>query len=138
MADTRNRLKTVLVVDDDGDMRFMLRILLERGGYQVTEAGDGQAALLSIKANMPDLVVTDMRMPRMDGGELIEKLRSDEGTARLPIILVTAYAVLPVTSELADATIPKPFAPERVVSTVTNLLGGRRATDRQAAEKERD
>ncbi len=138
MADTRNRLKTVLVVDDDGDMRFMLRILLERGGYQVTEAGDGQAALLSIKANKPDLVVTDMRMPRMDGGELIERLRSDEDTARLPIILVTAYAVLPVTSELADATIPKPFAPERVVSTVTNLLGGRRASDRQAAETERD
>ncbi len=138
MGDTRNRLKTVLVVDDDGDMRFMLRILLERGGYQVTEAGDGQAALLSIKATMPDLVLTDMRMPRMDGGELIEKLRADEDTAGLPIILVTAYAVLPVTSELADATIPKPFAPERVVSTVTKLLGGRRASDRQAAERERD
>jgi CheY-like chemotaxis protein len=119
-------------------MRFMLRILLERGGYQVTEAGDGQAALLSIKATMPDLVVTDMRMPRMDGGELMEKLRSDEATAGLPIILITAYAVLPVTSELADAMIPKPFAPERVVSTVTNLLGGRRASDRHAAERERD
>jgi CheY-like chemotaxis protein len=138
LADTRHRLKTVLVVDDDGDMRFMLRILLERGGYQVTEAGDGQAALLSIKATMPDLVVTDMRMPRMDGGELMEKLRSDEATAGLPIILITAYAVLPVTSELADAMIPKPFAPERVVSTVTNLLGGRRASDRHAAERERD
>jgi len=66
------------------------------------------------------------------------KLRSEEDTAALPIILITAYAVLPVTSELADATIPKPFAPERVVATVTSLLGGRRASDRQGAETERD
>jgi CheY-like chemotaxis protein len=107
----------------------MLRLLLERGGYQVTDAADGLAALHSIKATMPDLVLTDMRMPMMDGVELITKLRSEEATARLPIILITAYAVLPSTAELADETIPKPFAPERVVETVTRLLGGRRATD---------
>jgi len=125
-------LKTVLVVDDDPDMRFMLKLLLERGGYQVTEAGDGLAALHAIKAQMPDLVLTDLRMPMMDGGELIQRLRSDEATSALPIILITAYAVLPATADLADETIPKPFAPERVVETVTKLLGGRRASDRRA------
>ena len=129
-------LKTVLVVDDDPDMRFMLRLLLERGGYQVVEAADGLAALLSIKSQTPDLVLTDLRMPRMDGAELIAKLRSQEATAALPIILITAYAVLPSTAELADETIPKPFAPERVVEVVTKLLGGRRATDRPVAEKD--
>ncbi len=123
-------LKTVLVVDDDPDMRFMLKLLLERGGYQVNEAGDGVAALHSIKVQMPDLVLTDMRMPMMDGAELIVRLRGDEATAGVPIILITAYAVLPATADLADETIPKPFAPERVVETVTRLLGGRRATDR--------
>ena len=125
-------LKTVLVVDDDPDMRFMLKLLLERGGYQVTEAGDGLAALHAIKAQMPDLVLTDLRMPMMDGAELIQRLRSDDGTSALPIILITAYAVLPTTADLADETIPKPFAPERVVETVTKLLGGRRASDRRA------
>ena len=125
-------LKTVLVVDDDPDMRFMLKLLLERGGYQVNEAGDGLAALHSIKAQMPDLVLTDLRMPMMDGAELIQRLRADQATAGLPIILITAYAVLPATTGLADETIPKPFAPERVVETVTKLLGGRRASDRRA------
>ena len=128
-------LKTVLVVDDDPDMRFMLKLLLERGGYQVTEAADGLAALHAIKAQLPDLVLTDLRMPMMDGAELIVRLRSDDATATMPIILITAYAVLPNTAELADETIPKPFAPERVVETVTRLLGGRRATDRPAVDK---
>ena len=128
-------LKTVLVVDDDPDMRFMLKLLLERGGYQVNEAGDGLAALHSIKAQMPDLVLTDMRMPMMDGGELMVKLRGDDSTAALPIILITAYAVLPDTANLADETIPKPFAPERVVETVTRLLGGRRASDRRPGDQ---
>jgi CheY-like chemotaxis protein len=127
-------LKTVLVVDDDPDMRFMLKLLLERGGYQVNEAADGLAALQAIKAQMPDLVLTDLRMPMMDGAELIQKLRSDDGMAGLPIILITAYAVLPATAGMADETIPKPFAPERVVETVTRLLGGRRATDRRASQ----
>ena len=126
-------MKTVLVVDDDPDMRFMLKLLLERGGYQVNEAADGLAALHAMKVQKPDLVLTDLRMPIMDGAELIQKLRSDEGMAGLPIILITAYAVLPDTAELADETIPKPFAPERVVETVTRLLGGRRAGDRRGA-----
>lgn len=123
-------MKTVLVVDDDPDMRFMLKLLLERGGYQVNEAADGVSAIHSIKAQMPDLVLTDLRMPMMDGAELIVRLRSDEATAAMPIILITAYAVLPNTTDMADETIPKPFAPERVVETVTRLLGGRRASDR--------
>jgi CheY-like chemotaxis protein len=130
----RSRLKTVLVVDDDSDMRFMLKLLLERGGYQVNEAADGIAALHSIKASLPDLVVTDLRMPLMDGSDLILRLRSDDATAHLPIILITAYLVLPATSELADATIPTPLAPERMVQTVRRLLGARRTTDRPAVQ----
>ncbi|HZQ49924.1 MAG TPA: response regulator [Candidatus Dormibacteraeota bacterium] len=127
-------MKTVLVVDDDPDMRFMLKLLLERGGYQVNEASDGLAALHAIRAQMPDLVLTDLRMPMMDGAELILRLRSEPPTAEMPIILITAYAVLPDTAKLADETIPKPFAPERVVETVTRLLGGRRASDRPAVQ----
>ncbi len=125
-----SELKSVLVVDDDADMRFMLKLLLERGGYEVSEAADGLAALHAVKASMPDLVLTDLRMPIMDGAELIQKLRSDETTSSLPIILITAFAVLPATADLADETLPKPLAPERVVETVTRLLGGRRASDR--------
>jgi len=127
-------LKTVLVVDEDSEMRFTLRLLLERGGYQVVEAADGVAAVHALNASLPDLVLTDLKMPRLDGAELIVRLRSDEATSSLPIVLITAHGVLPETAELADAIVPKPVAPERVVETVTRLLGGRRATDRQAPE----
>jgi CheY-like chemotaxis protein len=117
------------LVDDDRDMRFILKLLLERAGYQVKEAADGVAALQVIHLSLPDLLLTDLRMPRMDGSALIQHLRTHEPTAELPIILISAYAVLPETAGLADAVIPKPFAPERAVEAVARLLGGRRATD---------
>lgn len=123
-------LKTVLVVDDDDDMRFILRLLLERSGYQVADAANGVAALVSIKAMRPDVLVTDLRMPVMDGAELTQRIRMDPKLSDLPIIIITAYAVLPETVELADDVIPKPFAPERVVDSVARLIGGRRASDR--------
>jgi CheY-like chemotaxis protein len=122
-------LKNVLVVDDDDDMRFILRLLLERSGYQVADAAHGLAALVSIKATRPDVLVTDLRMPVMDGAELTQRIRSDPLLQDLPIVIITAYAVLPETVAMADAVIPKPFAPERVVDTVARLVGGRRSSD---------
>jgi CheY-like chemotaxis protein len=130
-------LKTVLVVDDDDDMRFILRLLLERSGYQVLDAANGVAALVTIKATRPDVLVTDLRMPMMDGAELTQRVRSDPNLNEIPIVIITAYAVVPETVELADAVIPKPFAPERVADTVARLIGGRRATDREPENSHR-
>ena len=115
-------------------MRFILRLLLERSGYQVTDAANGIAALVSIKASRPDVLVTDLRMPVMDGAELTQRIRSDPKLTDLPIVIITAYAVLPETVEMADAVIPKPFAPDRVVDTVASLVGGRRVTDRESQQ----
>jgi len=122
-------VRTVLVVEDDNDLRFMLKLLLERAGYQVQEAAHGMGALHRISESVPDLIVTDIKMPILNGSDLIRRLREQEKTADLPIVVVSAYAVLPETASLADAIIAKPFAPEHIVDVVAKLIGGRPPSD---------
>ena len=76
----------ILVVDDEPDQRFLLRRIFERAGHEVTDAGDGAAALRAVRESPPDLVVTDMMMPVMGGAELIRRLRSEPATAGIPIL----------------------------------------------------
>jgi CheY-like chemotaxis protein len=85
MADKRPASYMVMVVDDEPDFRYLLRITLERAGYGVVEAAHGEAALEQARRSPPQLVVTDRMMPRMNGGELIEQLRADESTKAIPI-----------------------------------------------------
>ena len=77
------------MVDDEPDERFLLRRAFERAGHEVTDAADGAAALVMARESLPDLVVTDMRMPVMDGAELIRRLRADPATAGIPILAST-------------------------------------------------
>ena len=77
------------MVDDEPDERFLLRRVFERAGHEVTDAADGAAALAIARESLPDLVVTDMRMPVMDGAELIRRLRGDPATAGIPILAST-------------------------------------------------
>lgn len=113
--------KRILVVDDDPSTRFLLRLILESGGYEVTEAQNGIAALIRIKDTVPDVLITDMMMPMMDGGALIEHLRSQPQTAGLPIMAVTANPQAPETRN-ADAALGKPFARSALLATVNRLL----------------
>jgi CheY-like chemotaxis protein len=69
------RVARILAVDDEPAQRFALRRIFERAGYEVTDAGDGAAALRTVRDSPPDLVVTDMMMPVMDGKELIKRLQ---------------------------------------------------------------
>ena len=82
---------TVLVVDDNGDMRAYLHRLLAPH-YTVRTAADGEEALTSIAAELPDVVVTDVMMPRVDGFELLRRLRADPATAAVPVVMLTARA----------------------------------------------
>jgi DNA-binding response OmpR family regulator len=122
-ADNGLAVGTVLVVDDEPDIRFLLRITLEQAGYSVTEASHGEAALESVRASPPALVITDRMMPRMGGGELIERLRADAGTAAIPILMLTGTkGVQPG----ADVVLAKPFEPSELIERVARLLGGER------------
>jgi len=80
----------VLVVDDDPDKRMILTIALEMAGYEVRSANDGEAGLAAVESYQPDLIVTDVMMPKMDGYELARRVRANPLTRFIPIIIQTA------------------------------------------------
>jgi CheY-like chemotaxis protein len=83
--------KTVLIVEDYADIRTMMKFLVERFGYQVTEAANGQEAVESVKRDPPDLILMDLSLPVMDGLTATQIIRKFEGIGKVPIIAVTAY-----------------------------------------------
>jgi CheY-like chemotaxis protein len=111
---------TVLVVDDEPDIRFLLAVTLQMAGYRVIEAAHGGAALEQVRRTRPRLVITDLMMPVMDGHELIEQLRADRDTAAIPIVLLSATAG---TEPGADAVLTKPFDQDELVGLVGELTG---------------
>jgi CheY-like chemotaxis protein len=115
--------KRILVVDDDPSIRFLLRLIFESSGYEVSEAQHGVAALIRIKNAVPDLVVTDMLMPVMDGGALIKHLKSDPHTAEVPIVAVTGSLDTKAQAIDADVVMSKPFHQSALVEIVNSLLG---------------
>lgn len=112
---------TILVVDDESNMRLLIRMILESAGYEVVEAAHGAAALDRVKESRPDMMVTDLMMPVMSGRELVERLRADPETASLPIIVVSANSSSVATA--ADAVLGKPFDPDALVAAVGLLAG---------------
>ena len=115
--------KLIMVVDDDPSVRFLLRLIFESSGYQVSEAHHGIAALIRIKNAVPDLVVTDIVMPVMDGGALIKRLKSDPKTAEVPIVAVTGNADAKARAVDADVIMSKPFHQSALLAIVDSLLG---------------
>src|SRR3712207_9542625 len=83
---------TILVVDDEPDVRMLLRLFFERQGYTVCWGRDGEAAVELARKHRPDLVVMDIQMPRKTGIEAVAELPGDGGFARTPIIALTGYA----------------------------------------------
>lgn len=114
-------MRRILIVDDEPDVRFMLRYILEGGGYEVDEAINGSAALETLRGANPDLVITDLMMPVMDGNELIDRLRSDPGTKTIPILSLTSN---PESSVGADIVVTK-FPPAKdILTAVLSAMGG--------------
>jgi len=110
---------TVLVVDDEPDIRHILVRLLTMAGYTVREAAHGGAALAQVEDSPPRLVITDRMMPVMGGDELIEHLRGDRNTAGIPIVLLTGS---PGVQPLADAMMMKPFNLDELLAVVNRLV----------------
>jgi CheY-like chemotaxis protein len=109
----------ILIVDDEPDVRFVLKMAFEAAGHRIVEAHHGGAALERVKDSPPDLVVTDVMMPVLDGLELIRRLRSNPETAAIPILVLSAHSQA-VTG--ADAALTKPFRPHEVLATVLSLI----------------
>ena len=115
-------MKRILIVEDDANLRVVIRMVLERVGYEVTEARHGVAALELIDGGAPDLVIADMRMPLMDGVELMDRIRSKPETASLPIVLLSGLQVDDRAWRLATAVVAKPFEPADLLTSIARAL----------------
>ena len=122
-ADARHR---VLVADDDDDIRSLVTLRLSRAGYEVIAARDGEEALQLAREHRPDVAVLDVGMPRLSGWEVTERLRENEATHGLPVILLTARAqesdVARGYEVGAQAYIKKPFSPQELRERVQAIL----------------
>lgn len=111
-------MSTVLIVEDETDMALLLRDLLEMQGFRVCVAHDGRDGLAKAMAEAPDVVVTDLMMPRLDGYALIEQLRHNPRTKNTPIIVMSA-------TERVDGVpfVRKPFDFPEILAAIRAVLG---------------
>ncbi|MFN3360726.1 MAG: response regulator transcription factor [Pseudanabaenaceae cyanobacterium] len=121
----------LLLVDDEPGLREAVSAYLEDSGFTVKMAANGKEAWQSIEADRPDLVISDIMMPQVNGYEFLQKIRSDERFLNLPVIFLTARGM---TSDRikgyqsgVDAYIAKPFDPEELVAIVQNILKRKQA-----------
>jgi len=122
----------ILLVDDEEQIRKLLEASLQRRGYEVVSATDGIEALRQIRAKMPDLIVTDVNMPNMNGFELTRRLRADHRTARVPIVMLSARKaaddILTGYAEGADEYISKPVEMAVLAAKIEVLIKRMKAT----------
>lgn len=120
------RREKILVVDDDPDIRDVLQLTLASEGYDVVQAADGEAALEQVQRSLPDVVILDYMMPRLDGGQVCQRLKKDLLLRHLPIIMLSARGEAPDKVRGLDAGaddyIVKPFEPEELLARVRMVL----------------
>ncbi len=118
--------KKVLVVEDEQDIRELLRFNLEQEGFHVVEAGDGELALALARRERPAVIILDIMLPGMSGLDICRTLRQEEETARVPIVMLTAKAAESdkvVGLEIgADDYVTKPFSPRELLARVRAVL----------------
>lgn len=124
--DGAGRMK-VLVAEDSPTVRRLVCARLESDGYDVLEAEDGERALQMARSEAPAAVVLDKVMPKLDGFEVIRRLRAEEATRKLPIVMLTERAgeedVLSGLDLGVDDYMPKPFSPRELSARLGRLLG---------------
>ncbi|MCU1386326.1 MAG: response regulator [Acidobacteria bacterium] len=118
--------QTILIVEDDPETRLFYSDALQRGGFHIVQAHNGHQALDKALKSLPDLVVTDIVVPGMDGIELCRRLRADVRTHAIPLIAITGYGdrQYPDRARLAgaDQVLTKPCDPDLLLSEARRLL----------------
>ncbi|MBF0504306.1 MAG: response regulator transcription factor [Candidatus Omnitrophica bacterium] len=117
--------KKILVVDDDADMVFILKSTLEKSGYEVFTASDGEQGLKLIKTNVPDLMIVDLTMPVMNGWSFNMRVRGDERYKKTPIIILSGLLEREASSDKMEdgiTYVPKPFDIFALMDRVKELL----------------
>jgi two-component system alkaline phosphatase synthesis response regulator PhoP len=118
--------KKILIADDEANIVVSLEYLMKREGYDVSVAGDGEAALAAVEAQAPDLVLLDIMLPKKDGFEVCQQLRANPGLQELKIVMLTAKGRDTEVSKGmalgADAYVTKPLSTKELVAQVKQLL----------------
>jgi len=117
--------RTILVVDDNPDAREMVSYILAKEGFSVITAGDGEAALDLVKKQIPDLIITDIQMPKLDGIEMIKRLRDRLRSKNVPILVMSSFgngAIQAAMDAGANKSTPKPMAVDYFLKIVRQLL----------------
>ena len=118
--------QSILMVEDDEHIAYILRFLLERNGFAVEQAADGRQALARLAQPPPDLVLMDIMLPYHDGLELLERLRAEPGWRTVPVLMLTAKAreadIVQALDLGANDYVTKPFQPEEVLARVRRVL----------------
>jgi len=129
MADSKSPAsnRTIMVVDDNADLVEIVRITLEGKGFNVRCAYNGQELFTGLEELKPDLILLDIMMPRMDGLEVLTRLRENSDTASIPVILLTAKVlyddVIRGYKMGAEYYITKPFTPTQLLQGINLILG---------------
>jgi CheY-like chemotaxis protein len=120
--------RTIMVVDDDPELVTIVQLMLEDRGFNVRCAYSGKDLFASLKEQMPDLILLDIMMPRMDGLEVLKQLKGNPDTASIPVIMLTAKVlhvdILEGYKMGADYYITKPFTNTQLLTGINLLLSG--------------
>jgi CheY-like chemotaxis protein len=115
----------IVLAEDHDDIRYVLKRTLERSGHTVVTAVDGVQALEAVRRHRPDVLVSDVDMPRMNGLDLCRAVRADAGLRHIPVVLVSG-SLLPGDPRAAEAgasaTLLKPFLPAELLACINPLL----------------
>ena len=119
--------KRILIVEDQEDLRGVLRDLLSGSGYAVIEAADGQDGVGKAKLERPDLILMDIQLPVLDGYEATRQIKADATSAKTPIIAVSSFAMKGDEEKAraagCDHYVTKPYSPLQLLRTIRGVLG---------------
>ena len=120
-------MKKILVVENDDDTRCIYSTVLEHHGYNVLQADDGAEGIALARAHLPDLILMNLSMPRIDGISATSILRGEPGTAKIPIIACTGFVSEDGEDKAVDAGVDayleKPCMPSRILEEVEKFIG---------------
>lgn len=127
--------RRVVYIEDEQEMIDLVRLILNRRGFQIIGANGGREGLETVRKELPDLVLLDLMMPDMDGWDVYQQMKSDEAMQDIPVIVVTAKAqsidkVLGLHIAKVDDYISKPFSPQELVDSVERILSRHQELDR--------
>jgi len=119
--------RRVVYIEDESEMIDLVRLILNRRGYEIIGANGGRDGLDMVRQQIPDLVLLDLMMPDMDGWDVYQQMKADERTQNIPVIVVTAKAqsidkVLGLHIAKVDDYISKPFSPQELVDSVEKVM----------------